>query len=658
MGSTLVAGRGRTTRGRADRRRGTGFLRSAGAGVAAVLLGSASLATISLLGVTQAGAASSSSTVYVGNLASNSVTAFAVPATGNVAPSSVLKPTTGGPTDLYTAAFDANGDLWTANYTSGTITEYASGQLTGTVAPIVTLTTDATASLAGPSGLAFDGAGNLWVDNYTGDTVVEFSASQLAASGSPSPMVTIGSDGTSLSGPDYLAIDANGDLWTTNSLSDTVVEYAPAQLASSGSPTPATTITSTATSLTYPAGLSFDATGDLWVANSPLADVGGSLVEYVPSQLAAGGALVPTKTITGLVEPWQSGFDSAGDLWVATQEGAVVGYSPAQLASSGTTVTPADSIIGATTQLTGPAGLALKTAPTVTSVTPNAGPVGGGTAVTVHGTGFTSATTVDFGPTAATDVKVVSPFTLTAVAPTGQGTVDVTATTFGGTSSTSAADQFVYATSGYTMVGSDGGVFNFGTVPFEGSLPGLGVKVNNIVGIVPTADSQGYWMVGSDGGAFAFGDAGFVGSLPALGVKVNNIVGIVPTADGKGYWMVGSDGGVFAFGDAGFVGSLPGLGVKVNDVVGIVGTADNKGYWMVGQDGGVFNFGDATFVGSLPGIGVKVNNIVGIIGTSNEQGYTMVGSDGGVFTFGNAAYAGSLPGLGVKVNNIVGIVAN
>jgi hypothetical protein len=53
--------------------------------------------------------------------------------------------------------------------------------------------------------------------------------------------------------------------------------------------------------------------------------------------------------------------------------------------------------------------------------------------------------------------------------------------------------------------------------------------VSNIVGVVPTKDSGGYWMVGSDGGAFAFGDAGFVGSLPGLGVKVSDVVAVVPT---------------------------------------------------------------------------------------------------------------------------------
>jgi hypothetical protein len=67
---------------------------------------------------------------------------------------------------------------------------------------------------------------------------------------------------------------------------------------------------------------------------------------------------------------------------------------------------------------------------------------------------------------------------------------------------------------------------------------------------------------------FAFGDATFAGSAPGVGVHVNNIVGLTPTPDGAGYWLIGSDGGVFAFGDAKFLGSVPGVGAKVNNVVG------------------------------------------------------------------------------------------
>jgi hypothetical protein len=39
----------------------------------------------------------------------------------------------------------------------------------------------------------------------------------------------------------------------------------------------------------------------------------------------------------------------------------------------------------------------------------------------------------------------------------------------------------------------------------------------------------GYFLVGKDGGVFAFGDATSQGSLPGLGVAVNNVIGAVPT---------------------------------------------------------------------------------------------------------------------------------
>jgi len=56
-------------------------------------------------------------------------------------------------------------------------------------------------------------------------------------------------------------------------------------------------------------------------------------------------------------------------------------------------------------------------------------------------------------------------------------------------------------------------VFAFGTAPFEGSLPGIGVIPDApVVGIAATPDAKGYWLVGADGGVFTFGDAGFYGS--------------------------------------------------------------------------------------------------------------------------------------------------
>ncbi|MGY3117866.1 hypothetical protein ACVWXQ_001803 [Bradyrhizobium sp. S3.14.4] len=82
--------------------------------------------------------------------------------------------------------------------------------------------------------------------------------------------------------------------------------------------------------------------------------------------------------------------------------------------------------------------------PAVTSVAPNAGLLAGGTSVTITGTALSGATAVKFGANNATSFTVNSATSITATSPPGAGTVDVTVTTAGGTSPTSAADRFTY----------------------------------------------------------------------------------------------------------------------------------------------------------------------------------------------------------------------
>jgi len=84
--------------------------------------------------------------------------------------------------------------------------------------------------------------------------------------------------------------------------------------------------------------------------------------------------------------------------------------------------------------------------PTVMGVAPTSGPTGGGTTVTITGTGFTGAGKVAFGHVAATSFTVVSDSKINAVTPAqGPGTRDVTVTTAGGTNGPVAAvDQFTY----------------------------------------------------------------------------------------------------------------------------------------------------------------------------------------------------------------------
>ncbi|MFE4257855.1 IPT/TIG domain-containing protein [Streptomyces sp. NPDC056883] len=81
--------------------------------------------------------------------------------------------------------------------------------------------------------------------------------------------------------------------------------------------------------------------------------------------------------------------------------------------------------------------------PTVTSVGPAAGPTGGGTAVTVTGTNLSGAVLTFGADNPATDVACTAT-SCTATAPAGTGTVDVRATTPGGTSAPSPAGRYTY----------------------------------------------------------------------------------------------------------------------------------------------------------------------------------------------------------------------
>ncbi|QRY70412.1 putative Ig domain-containing protein (plasmid) [Ensifer sp. PDNC004] len=103
--------------------------------------------------------------------------------------------------------------------------------------------------------------------------------------------------------------------------------------------------------------------------------------------------------------------------------------------------------VGVCTPVTASYGAALTVTPppTVTGVSPSSGPTGGGTSVILTGTDFTGVTAVTFGATPAAGFTVISGTQITATAPANAaGTFDIRVTTVGGTSATSAADQYTY----------------------------------------------------------------------------------------------------------------------------------------------------------------------------------------------------------------------
>ncbi len=205
---------------------------------------------------------------------------------------------------------------------------------------------------------------------------------------------------------------------------------------------------------------------------------------------------------------------------------------------------------------------------------------------------------------------------------------------------------------GYVLSASDGGVFNYGNIPFCGSTGSIHLN-KPVLANALTADGGGYWEVASDGGIFSFGDAGFFGSMGGKPLNAP-IVGMAATPDGQGYWLVASDGGIFSFGDASFYGSTGSIHLN-RPIVGMAATRDGKGYWLVAADGGIFTYGDASFLGSMGGRPLNLP-IVGMAADDQTGGYWEVASDGGIFSFG-APFYGSTGGMHLNAP-IVGMEAN
>ncbi len=122
--------------------------------------------------------------------------------------------------------------------------------------------------------------------------------------------------------------------------------------------------------------------------------------------------------------------------------------------------------------------------PTVSSVSPNAGPIAGGNTVTINGTNFLPGATVKFSSTASASVTFVSSTQVKAVVPAhAAGTVDVRVITPGGANATSAADHYTYdAQPTVSSVSPNAGPIAGGnTVTINGTnfLPGATVKFSS-----------------------------------------------------------------------------------------------------------------------------------------------------------------------------------
>ncbi|MCE9563947.1 MAG: IPT/TIG domain-containing protein, partial [Planctomycetes bacterium] len=216
----------------------------------------------------------------------------------------------------------------------------------------------------------------------------------------------------------------------------------------------ATTIT--ATTPAHAAGL-VDVTVTTPSGTSPTSAADKFTYSTVPSVTAVSPSTGPSTggtsiTITGTNFTGTTGVTVGG---VAATGVVVVNATTITATTPAHAVGLVDVIVttpNGTSAITAADNFTYVVAPTVTAVSPNIGPIAGGTAITITGTNFTGATVVTVGGVAATSVVVVSATSITAVTPAhAAGLVDVIVTTPGGPSATSAADKFNYDSTGPTV---------------------------------------------------------------------------------------------------------------------------------------------------------------------------------------------------------------
>ena len=167
---------------------------------------------------------------------------------------------------------------------------------------------------------------------------------------------------------------------------------------------------------------------------------------------AAGGTSV-TITGTNLTGATSVTFGGTPATGVTVNSAtSITATTPAHAAGA---VDVAVATAGGTATLTG--SYTYVAAPTLTSISPSAGPVAGGTSVTITGTNFTGTTSVTFGGTAATSFTVNSATSITATTPAQTvGAVDVAVTTAGGTATLTGSYTYVAAPT-ISSVGPDMG---------------------------------------------------------------------------------------------------------------------------------------------------------------------------------------------------------
>jgi sugar lactone lactonase YvrE len=207
-------------------------------------------------------------------------------------------------------ALDGSGDLWSADFDFSRVLEFepqfTNGMKASTVGgepDFVTSSGNGGGSATqsnlsgGATGVAFDGACNLWVSDFNNNRVLQYIPTFVNGMNAnlvigQSDFVSSGSNTTAngLAGPQFITFDSSGNLWVADYENNRVLEFKPtfktnesASLVIGQTDFISGGSNTSQNGLANPFGVAFDSSGNLWVADS-----GNNRVLKFPQPLSSG----------------------------------------------------------------------------------------------------------------------------------------------------------------------------------------------------------------------------------------------------------------------------------------------------------------------------------------------------------------------------------
>ena len=251
----------------------------------------------------------SSGNMWVADSASNRVVKFSPPISSSMNATTAI-----GQPDLLTSnysvsqksfddpvsvEFDSAGNMWVADYVNSRVLEFEPPFSTGMQASVVighptfndsSYAYKGTTGLDGPTGIAFDSKGDLWVSDLA--RIMEFSppftdgmAASLVIGQTGFDTFDSGTTSALLDRPSSIAFDASGNLWVADTINNRTLEFAqPFSTGMAASVVLGQTgftarhgCSASQGSMCFPVGVAFDPSGDLWVTDS----LGNRVLEFL-----------------------------------------------------------------------------------------------------------------------------------------------------------------------------------------------------------------------------------------------------------------------------------------------------------------------------------------------------------------------------------------